>query len=133
MEMLWETLIGAAGNFVFLVATLSFAYLKRQWIGKQLSRLRWGLAADVWWLACDLHSIKLQADLERPLKVRDAICKASGHAQAIGMKDVVLQIQALYEVNPARKALVRDKVDAIIDYCGKLAELSQPNFKASSE
>jgi hypothetical protein len=94
-----------------------------------ISKIKWNLSGNVWWFACDLHSVKLQADLGRTAKVRDAICKAQGHARTIGVdKEILAQIQKLNDIDPTDKAAIRDAVDCIIDRVGKIAAKSQPSF-----
>ncbi|MCU1296907.1 MAG: hypothetical protein JWO91_1185 [Acidobacteriaceae bacterium] len=91
----------------------------------------------MWWLACDLHSIKLLASLNSLEKMRIAMDKVFGHAQAFHMDEHVLSgIRKLkstfYSKEPLTdgdKTEIREQVDAIINYCGKLAITNQPDFK----
>jgi hypothetical protein len=80
-------------------------------------------------LACDLHSIKLLADLDHFAKMRVAMDNAFGHAQALHMDEQVLSgIRKLkstfYSKEPLTtgdKTEIREQVDAMIDYFGRLA------------
>jgi hypothetical protein len=109
----------------------------RQWFVKQLSEVKWQQSGDAWWLACDLHSIKLLADMNNIPKMRTAIGKSLGHAKSMGMDDRVLsevqELQTTYtaktELTDADKEQIRQQVDTVIDRCGKLAELNQPSHK----
>jgi len=88
-------------------------------------------------LACEIHSIKLLADLESLEKMRVAMDNAFGHAKALHMDDRVLSgIQKLKSTYYSKQPLarsdkddIRGQVDTIIDYCGKLAIKNQPDFK----
>ena len=70
-------------------------------------------------------------------KMRTAIDKSLDHAKSMGMDDHVLsevqKLQTTYsaktELTNADKEQIRQQVDAIIDRCGKLADLNQPGYK----
>jgi hypothetical protein len=126
----WDFLLGVVIGILSNFATLGVLYVKRHWVAKELGVINWKLSGDVWWFCCDLHSIKLQADLGRPGKVREAIDAALRHAKAIGAdKDAMSQVAALRGINPADKKTIQERVDAIIDNFGKRAISSQPGFK----
>ena len=93
----------------------------------------------MWWLCCDLHSIKLLAERERIAKMHDAIKKALDHAERMRMDNQVISgivklkdtYSAKQTITTADKKQIEAQVDAIIDYCGKLAEGNQPDFESN--
>jgi hypothetical protein len=95
------------------------------------------LTGDAWWLACDLHSIKLQAQRDDLAKMREAIVKSQEHANKLGSDSYVLSrlrmLGKTYErktaITEADKKPIQEQVDAILDYCGKSAERNQRNYK----
>jgi hypothetical protein len=121
--------VNVAANIAYDIALLALAYSKRHWILRQISKINWNLSGNVWWFACDLHSIKLQADLDRPARVSDAICKALGHATTIGVdNEIVTEIRKLNDIDPRNKTAITNAVDRIIGRVGEIAVKSQPNF-----
>jgi hypothetical protein len=123
---------------LFLIGLSAFvAWVKPKWARAILRKINWRLSGDLWWLACDLHSIKLQAALGRIPEMKSAIEHARGHAENLGMKgDVLSMIDKMRDKYRNAAGLtqheltkVREESDAIIDYVGKLAELGQPNYK----
>jgi hypothetical protein len=134
---LLELIIGTLGSLIAAVIVSAFAWTQRHWIARELEKINWKRSGDMWWLACDLHSIKLLADMEHLEKMRVAMDKAYGHAQTLNMDDHVLSgIQKLKSTYYSKQPLtkldkddIRVQVDAIIDYCGKLASRHQPDFK----
>src|SRR5438034_10299213 len=107
MKIVGDLLVNIAANVICGGSVIIFGYVKRRWIVEQISKIKWNLSGDVWWFACDLHSIKLQADLGRIAQVRDAICQALGHAHTIGVDDdVLLQIRKLNEIDPNDKVTI---------------------------
>jgi hypothetical protein len=136
---LLELAISTSGS---LIAAVLWA--KRHWIARELEKINWKRSGNMWWLACDLHSIKLLADLNYTTKepdylrkMRIAMDNSFGHAQALHMDEQVLSgIRKLkstfYSKEPLTagdKTEIREQVDAIIDYCGRLAIKNQPDFK----
>ncbi|SRR6266849_3390662 len=113
----------------------------RRWFVKELSKIKWQQSGNVWWLACDLHSVKLLADMNRRPKMLHAIDQAIFHAGSIGIDDhVSAQLRKLKEGYAEERELtqqdkndIRERIDALIDYCGKLAERDQPQFKPKPE
>jgi|SRR5882724_1861935 len=137
MSQLRDYAIGTLSSLTSAVLVSAFLWAKRHWIFNALASINWKLSGDMWWLACDLHSIKLQAELGRVAKMKDAIDKAKGHAEQMHMNDQVLPgIIKLKDTYFAKqtfttddKKQIQEQVDAIIDYCGKLAEGNQPGFR----
>ena len=124
-----DFVIGVLSNATFALIVFVVAYVNRRWIKRQL--MKWTLSGDVWWFCCDLHSVKLQSNLGRYDKVGVAIDAALRHARTLGVdKDIVVEIQALKEIDPADHPSLRGRVDALIDRCGKLAILNQPGFES---
>jgi hypothetical protein len=115
------------------LATLSLVWAKRHWIVNELQTINWKRSGDAWWLACDLHSIKLQANRYDLAKMRDAIEKSHGHANKLRIDGYVLsQLRTLDNTYLGKTALTEDdkkpiqeQVDAILEYCTELAELNQ--------
>lgn len=104
-----------------------------------LRKVNWKLSGDLWWLACDLHSIKLQAGLGRIPEMQRAMKKALEHARKLGMKETVLTMlrTLLHDYSDRsdlsekeRTFVIREKVDRIIDYIGNLAEIGQPDYQS---
>ena len=132
-----ELFTGVLGNLISAVIVAGFLWMKRHWIARELEKINWERSGNMWWLACDLHSIKLLADLESLEKMRVAMDNAFGHAKKLHMDGRVLSgIQKLKSTYYSKQPLtkidkddVREEVDAIIDYCGKLAIKNQPDFK----
>ena len=133
----YDMAIGLLSNFVAAGVIALLAWFKPQWTRRILRKINWRLSGDLYWLACDLHSIKLQAGLGRISEMRSAIEHALGHAKNLGMKrDVISKIEILRDKYRNTVALpqhevsqVREESDAIIDYVGKLAELGQPDYE----
>jgi hypothetical protein len=94
-------------------------------------------SGNAWWLACDLHSIKLQADRYDLEKMRHAIKKSREHADKLRIDGYVLsQLRTLDQKYLEKTALtagdkkpIQEQVDAILDYCGKLAERNQGDYE----
>ncbi len=126
---------------VITLADLTAAFVAwlfgRRWFMKELSKIKWQQSGNVWWLACDLHSVKLLADMDRRPKMLSAIDQAIHHAGSIGIDDhVSVQLRKLKEAYAEERQLtqqdkkdIQERIDALIDYCGKLAERDQPHFK----
>jgi len=127
---MWNFIVGVIGNLVASLIVAGANWLLKHGSTKQISDLQWKLSGDVWWLACDLHTVKMQPMLNNPHKVPTAITQAEKHAQRIGANDGMLsRIEALRQINPTDATRLREAVDPIIHAFGKLAELNQPNFK----
>jgi len=137
MSHLLDYFIGTLSSLTAAALVSAFLWAKRRWILNALANINWKLSGDMWWLACDLHSIKLQAELDRVAKMKDAMDKAKGHAEQMRMNDQVLSrivkmkdaYSAKQTLTKADKKQIQEQVDAIIDYCGKLAEGNQPGFR----
>ena len=127
---MWNFIAGIIGNLIASAIELGFRWLWKHGSTKQLFGLQWKLSGDVWWLACDLHTVKMQPMLNNPQKVPVAISQAMSHAQAIGAdQEELTWIETLSEINPADARKLQEAVDPIIAHFGKLAELNQPDFK----
>ena len=132
MQYAWAFLIGLASNLV----TAVLLWLNRRRIVKGLQET-WKAPGDVWWLACDLHSIKLQTDLGRVAEMKAAMRKALEHAQKLRIKgNVRASLEALpvtyadvREFGSGDREKIRVEVDSIIDRCGRLAEFHQPGYE----
>ena len=130
--------IGTLSSLTAAALVAAFLWAKRRRIVNELAKINWKLSGDMWWLCCDLHSIKLLAERERIVKMHDAIKKALDHAERMRMDDQVLSgivklkdtYSAKQTITTADKKQIEAQVDAIIDYCGKLAEGNQPDFKS---
>jgi hypothetical protein len=126
---MWSFVLGIVGNLIASAIEVGFRWLWRSGQIERIAEIRWKLSADVWWLACDLHTIKLQPMLHHPDRVPDAISQALKHAQAIGAdQDAISSIQTLSEINPTDATKLQQEVDPIINYFAKLAEVNQPDF-----
>ena len=131
--------IGTLSSLTAAALVAGFLWAKRHWIVNALAKINWKLSGDMWWLCCDLHSIKLQAEGDRITKMHDAIKKAQDHAERMRMDDQVLSgivklkdtYSAKQTITTADKKQIEAQVDAIIDYCGKLAEGNQPDFESN--
>jgi len=127
---MWNFIVGIIGNLVASLIVVGVNWLLKHGNPKQISALQWKLSGDVWWLACDLHTVKMQPMLNNPQKVPTAITQAEKHAQRIGADDGMLsRIEALRTINPTDARKLQEAVDPIIASFGKLAELNQPDFK----
>jgi hypothetical protein len=132
-----EFIVGTLSSITAAAIVAAFLWTKRHWIARELEKINWKRSGNVWWLACDLHSIKLLASLNSLEKMRIAMDNVFGHAQALHMDEHVLSgIRKLkstfYSKEPLTdgdKTEICEQVDAIINYCGKLAITNQPDFK----
>ena len=123
-------ILGIVGNLIASAIEVGFRWLWRHGQSGRIAEIRWKLSGDVWWLACDLHTIKLQPMLHHPDRVQGAISQALKHAQAIGAnQDSLSRINRLIEINPTDGTKMQQEVDPIIAHFGKLAELNQSHFK----
>lgn len=71
---------GVVGNLVTAAIVSRLEWFNPKWMIGRL--LKWNLRATLWWLACDLHTIKLQASSNRFPEMQKA---ASHHANAVNM------------------------------------------------
>ena len=104
-----------------------------RWFSKELSKIKWQQSGNVWWLACDLHSIKAFANLSKPEKMLHAVDQAIHHARSIGMDDFLISrlanLRKTAESSPLKNDEIEKQIDEILDYCGKMAEKNQPDYK----
>jgi len=137
MSCLPPFLVGVISSFTASALWALLLWVNRNRIANALAqRIDWKRSGDAWWLACDLHTIKLQAKDGRVAKMRDAMNKALGHAERMSMNDeVISQIRKLTATHGAKQELtdvdkeqIRERVDAILDECGKLAGVNQPGY-----
>jgi len=134
---LLELVIGTLGSLIAAAMFSTFLWMKRHWIARELETINWERSGNMWWLACDLHSIKELAELDSLEKMRAAMDNAFAHAKALHMdKHVLSGIQGLKSVYYSKQPLttidkkdITRQVDAIIDYCGKLAIKNQLDFQ----
>ena len=131
-----EFVVGTLSSTLAAIIVAFVLWMKRHWIARELEKINWKRSGNMWWLACDLHSIKLLADLDSLEKMRVAMDKSFDHAKALHMdKHALSEIRRLKSTYYSKQPLTKiDKddierhVDAILDYCGRLAIKNQPDF-----
>jgi hypothetical protein len=120
------------------LAALLIWLATRDWFRGELAKIKWQQSGNVWWLACDLHSIKGHADLDSgPQRMLKDIDQALHHASSIAMDHFVIsRLEKLRDSYVGKatfesgdKDQIHREVNALTDYCGNLAAKNQPDYK----
>jgi hypothetical protein len=105
-----------------------------KWFSKELSKIKWQKAGNVWWLACDLYAVTGSARRGQRDKMLGAIDQALHHARSIEMdSEMTSRLEKLKQKysgdTPITEGAVEKEINDLISYGGKLAEAAQPGYK----
>src|SRR5258708_15768037 len=99
--------IGIVSSFIASALWALLVWLNRNGLANWLAKnTNWKRSGDAWWLACELHSIKLHAGADHISRISNDISQALRHAEAMGMNDEVLStIRELRDTYAAKQKL----------------------------